>query len=281
MSGDKLTAGQAYPLRRSAEEMARLRMQAAALEADTEIFLSEIRVEPGWRCLDLGCGVGGITDLLSRRVGPTGRVVGLDNDTEKLESARGWAQANGLLNVEFLEGDVYDTGLPRGSFDLVHVRFLFTTVGRQAELLAEALALLRPGGVLGVQEADVTTLSCHPAHPAWDRIKDVIISVFRRTGGDTFAGRRMFGMLRRAGLQEVRFRPFLLGFRSDHPMASFMPSTVASMREAILAAGLISSAELDEAIAACERHLADPDTMSTSYVVFQVWGRKPGRTEAS
>ncbi|MEK7363443.1 MAG: hypothetical protein AAB016_05660 [candidate division NC10 bacterium] len=60
-------------------------------------------------------------------------------------------------------------------------------------------------------------------------------------------------------------------------MANFMPTTAASMRQAILEAGLMSEAELDEAIATCEGHLADPDTVSTSYLVFQGWGRKPRR----
>lgn len=263
-----------YPLRRGTEEMARLRMQAAAMEPDAEVLFEQIGVQPGWSCLDLACGVGGVTNLLSRRAGPTGRVVGLDSDADKLAVARSWAQANGLSNVEFVEGDAYHTGLPRESFDLVHVRFLLTTVGRADELVSEALALTRPGGVMAFQEADAVTLTCYPPHPAWDRLKDAIIAVLERTGGDPYAGRRMFGMLRRAGLKDVRFRPFLVGFTCDDPMAGYMPSTTASMRDAILEAGLMSEAQLDEAIAACERHLADPDTVSTSYLVFQVWGRK-------
>jgi len=270
-------ARETYPLQRGAEEMARLRMQATALEPDADILFGRIGVQTGWRCLDLACGIGGVTNLLSRRVGRTGRVVGLDTDAEKLAAARGWAQANGLSNVEFVEGDAYRTGLSRESFDLVHIRFLFTTVGRDDELLMEALALTRPGGVVVVQEADVVTLNCYPPHAAWDRLQGAISTAFKRMGGDTFAGRRMLGMLRHAGLLDVRFRPFIVGFTSEDPMANFMPTTAASMRQAILEAGLMSEAELDEAIATCEGHLADPDTVSTSYLVFQVWGRKPRR----
>jgi len=264
-----------YPLRRGAEEVARLRMQAAAMEPDAEVLFEQIGVQPGWSCLDLACGVGGVTNLLSRFVGPTDRVVGLDSDPDKLAAARIWAQANGLSNVEFVEGDAYHTNLPRESFDLVHIRFLLTTVGRDDELLSEALALTRPGGIVALQEADVVTLACYPPHPAWDRLKDAIIGVFARTGGDPYAGRRLFGMLRRAGLEDVRFRPFLVGFTSQDWMARFLPNTAASMREAILGAGLMSPSELDEAITACERHLADLDTISTSYLVYQAWGRKP------
>ena len=266
-----------YVLRRGAEEVARLRMQAAAWQADSAALLDRIGVGPGWRCLDLACGVGGITDLLSRRVGPTGRVVGLDCDAWMLEAAREWAETLGLANTEFVQGDAYRTGLPRESFDLVHVRFLLTTVGRDQELLAEAVTLLRPGGVLALQEADVSTLGCDPPHPAWDQLKEPIVAIFRRIGADPFVGRRLFGMLRRVGLEDVRFQPAILGFRSEDPMARFMPETAAAMRRAIRDAGLLTDAELDEAIAACERHLADPDTTSTSIVVFQAWGRKASR----
>lgn len=268
-------AAPAYALQSGAEEMARLRMQASAIESDADVLLGLIGVRPGWRCLDLGCGVGGITNLLSRRVGPSGRVVGLDGDAEKLAAARVWAEANGLANVEFVEGDAYRTGLPRGSFDLVHLRFMFTTIGRHEELVAEAVALTRAGGALAVQEADVTTLACYPPHLAWDRLKEAMSKAFARVGADTYVGQRMFGMLRRAGLEEVRFRPCLVGFTDKDPMAAFVPNTAASMRRAIVDAGLMTDAELDEAIAACRRHLADPDTTSTSYVVFQVWGQKP------
>ncbi len=264
----------AYPLERTAEEMARLRMQAAAMETDARILMELIGVGTGWRCLDLACGVGGIMDALSRNVGPTGRVVGLDYDPDKLTAAREWARMEGLANVEFVEGDAYRTGLSAASFDLVHVRFVFTTAGRDEELLWEALRLVRPGGALAVQEADVVTLDCHPPHPAWDRVKHAITTAMTRLGGDPHAGRRMFGLLRGAGLQDVRFRPFLAGFTSDDPMADFLPSTAASMRSAIVAAGVLGEDELDVALEACRRHLADPGTISTSVLVYQAWGRK-------
>ena len=49
-----------YPIERRAGEVERLRIQSDALAADTEAMLERIGVRPGWRCLDLGCGPGGI-----------------------------------------------------------------------------------------------------------------------------------------------------------------------------------------------------------------------------
>jgi ubiquinone/menaquinone biosynthesis C-methylase UbiE len=196
-------------------------------------------------------------------------------DAGCLAAAREWAAHLGLANVEFTQGDAYRTGLEGGSFDLVHVRFFLTTVGGDQALLAEALRLVRPGGVVAFQEADIATLTCYPPLPAWDRIKGAYVALFQRIGADGHVGRRLHFLLRRAGLVDVRFRPFILGFTHTDPMARFMPETAASMRHAFRQAGVMTDQELDEAIQACERHLAEPDTISTSYIVFQVWGRKP------
>ena len=119
-----------YPIESRQGEFERLRMQAEAMSFDAAVMLDRIGVGAGWRCLDLGCGVGGITDLLWARAGPLGRVVGLDSDPAKLEAARAWARAQGLDTVEFVEDDAYRSRLPRAAFDLVHVRFLFSTAGQ-------------------------------------------------------------------------------------------------------------------------------------------------------
>ena len=67
-----------------------LYLQGAAMAPDTEVMLNRIGVSEGWSCLDLGCGPRGITDLLSIRVGASGRVVGLDMDEQFLESRARW-----------------------------------------------------------------------------------------------------------------------------------------------------------------------------------------------
>jgi len=53
-------------------------MQATAIAFDAGVILDRIGVQRGWRCLDLGCGAGGILELLGTRVGPTGLAIGLD-----------------------------------------------------------------------------------------------------------------------------------------------------------------------------------------------------------
>src|SRR3954465_1577601 len=77
-----------YPLERREGEIERLHIQGEAMAPDSAIMLERIGVGAGWHCLDLGCGPGGITGLMSERVGASGRVVGLDADPVFVAHAR-------------------------------------------------------------------------------------------------------------------------------------------------------------------------------------------------
>lgn len=260
-----------YPIERRKGEIERLRLQAAALAADTEVMLERIGVAAGWRCLDLGCGPGGIVGLLSKRVGATGRVVGLDADQVFLDYARGDKPSN----AEFVQGDAYRTGLEPASFDLVHVRFVASTTGEPQGLVREAMRLAKPGGRVAFQEPDVSSLKCFPPDPAWQRLCDAIGAAFTAIGGDTRLGQRLYGLLRAAGLKDVEYRPFILGVRSGDALTDFLPATAESMRSALLEQRILTASELDAALAECRAHLARPEVVFSFYTTVQVWGRVP------
>jgi SAM-dependent methyltransferase len=259
-----------YPIETRKGEIERLEMQADAVASEAGALLDRIGVAAGWRCLDLGCGARGITDLLSERVGSTGRVIGIDKNEQFLAHARAHAGAN----VEFHRGNAYATGLPAGAFDLVHMRFVAATAGEPEVLLREAVRLARPGGVVVLQEPDADTLDCYPPHPAWDRLKTAMLGAFAGVGADVFLARRLHTLMAQAGLADIHYRPFVLGLRGDDPMADHLPATVESLRGTILTLGLLSEAEIPGLLARCRAHIRDPGTVVRSFMVAQVWGRK-------
>ncbi len=218
-----------YLLAKAPNEIERLQKWGRVWEPEAEAMLDQIGVQPGWRCLDLGCGPMGIVGALSRRVGPTGRVVAADINPKQLAAARELAEREGLSNVEFVHADAYHTGLPRESFDLVHVRFMFTPLGRGELLLRELLALTCPGGVIATEEADDSSYICYPPQPAWERLKALTFAAFERAGGDANAGRRMYGLLRHAGLEEIKARAATLALPAGHPFRQWpIESTMAT-----------------------------------------------------
>jgi hypothetical protein len=86
--------------------------------------------------------------------------------------------------------------------------------------------------------------------------------------------RRLYYLVRRAGLDDVRFRTFIVGVRSTDPMVDYLPSTVESLRATVLKQGLLTEAEFSSVLAECREHLQQADTSFTLYTVAQVWGRK-------
>ena len=263
-----------YLLAGSPTELERLRLQARVWEPEAEAMLDQIGIQAGWSCIDLGCGAMGILDPLSRRVGASGRVIGVDNDQRQLAAARAYAQELGRTNIELVEQDAYQTDFPREAFDFVHVRFVFAPVGRDEELLREMIALTRPGGIVAIQEPDATYWNCFPPHQAWDQLKKAILAAFKQGGGDFNAGQRTYGMLREAGLEDVHIRVAVIALQNRHPYMRLPIQFATSLRQRILDAALLTEAELDASLAACEQLASHPETSVLTFIVTQVWGRK-------
>ena len=170
--------------------------------------------------------------------------------------------------------DPYATGLPENQFDLVHVRFLASTAGGPERLISEAVRLVAPGGVVAMQEADFHTLRCFPEHPAWTELAEIFVSCFPDGRNDPIS-HRLYRLMRHAGLEDVGYKPVLVGTRAQDPWRDYMPSTVESMEQRIVGDLGVSKDHLDRLIAEVRKHLAHPDTVWTFATVVQTWGRLP------
>jgi arsenite methyltransferase len=102
--------------------------------------------------LDLGSGAGADVLISAKRVGATGKAIGLDMTDEMLELARANAAQAGVCNVEFVKGYIEDVPLPDASVDVVISNCVINLAGDKPKVLAEAARVLRPGGRFAVSD---------------------------------------------------------------------------------------------------------------------------------
>jgi arsenite methyltransferase len=101
---------------------------------------------------DLGSGAGADVLISAKRVGATGKAIGLDMTDEMLHLARANASEAGVENVEFVKGYIEDIPLPDASVDVVISNCVINLAGDKAKVLAEAARVLRPGGRVAVSD---------------------------------------------------------------------------------------------------------------------------------
>jgi ubiquinone/menaquinone biosynthesis C-methylase UbiE len=120
-------------------------------------------LQAGETVLDLGSGAGADVMISARRVGPTGRAIGLDMTTEMVDLARRNAAAAGVSNVDFVEGYLEDIPLPDACVDVVISNCVINLAADKRLVLREAARVLRTRGRFAVSDVIVDRLDLDDA----------------------------------------------------------------------------------------------------------------------
>ena len=104
-------------------------------------MIEQLDLDKGMSVLDLGCGTGNLTKILSEKVGPEGRIVAVDPDKERLQIAR---ENYSVSNIEYIEAD--DQTFPEGQYDLVFANTVIHWIQDKRALFEKVYKNLKVGG---------------------------------------------------------------------------------------------------------------------------------------
>ncbi len=224
------------------------------------VALAELK--PGEVVLDLGSGGGIDVFLAAKRVGPTGKAIGVDMTEEMLEQARRAAAAMGIANAEFRQGDIEALPLPDESVNMVISNCVINLAPDKPRVFREAFRVLKPGGRLLI--SDVVSNGPLPASLRRDP------DTWTHCVGGALADQEYLEVIQAAGFQSVELTPkrdraapgevysvyvraHKAGSRAlgeRHPPAE-EPSLLSQRERALIAVGVARAGHSEAALRSC------------------------------
>jgi ubiquinone/menaquinone biosynthesis C-methylase UbiE len=195
----------AYVMGHNDRERRRLALQAAILKPFTEHLLRRAGISRGMHVLELGCGVGDVSERAAARVCHEGQVTELDIDDGSLGVEGEKVRDHGYANSYFVKARI-DEYRPEGAVDAVIGRHILIHCPDPLATLRHAHGLLREGGIVAFQEFDFSLFPrSSPPAPLRDSVSTIFTDFFGRAiHGDI--GGRLRTLFVEAGFEAVECR---------------------------------------------------------------------------
>jgi ubiquinone/menaquinone biosynthesis C-methylase UbiE len=174
-------------------------------------FLAFLQLEGARTILEVGSGLGVLAREVALRV-PEAEVIGVEYSTAQLSRA-----IDPPRNLRFVQGDAHQLDFEDNRFDVVYCRWVLEHVAAPLQVLKEMTRVARPGGRVFVLENDTSQQCYDPPAPQFDKVWQQLPILQSRLGGDALIGRRLFRLMKEAGLRDIRLEMASDVYHSGEP----------------------------------------------------------------
>ena len=260
-----------YVLGTHEDEVARLGIQHRVWRARALAGWQRAGFRGGQTILDVGCGPGWATCDLAELVGPSGRVYAIDRSRRFLDIIAGVRASRGLEQIETLELDLNDPGIPPLNADAAWCRWIFAFVTNPRRLLQRIAGALKPGGRLVIHEYfDYGAWGISPRSAEMEAFVSTVMRSWRDEGGEPDIALDLVRWLPGAGLELQSMTPMIDVITPSSPVAEWPRGFAAIGPQRLVELGYLTSdqsAALASALAAWD---TSPDGLMVTPAVLEV-----------
>ncbi len=251
----------------------RHRILSNILESSTASFLQQYKFKNDLQGLHLDCKDGEVTLQLARMLGNVGSIVGVDNSENSIAIAKQRTGMGNEGNVAFsLRTSFEKTNTQK--YDFVYSRFLLSTSSNPMKELQKMYRLLKPEGLLLIEDIDFSSNYCSPYNSAFERYSELYSKLMLKNGTDTSIGSNLHLKLENIGFQKVKTQlippVFLTGERKK-----LVSLTFEIVADSILKASMAKPAEIQALLYEIKDFEQQAFSMISLPGIYQVSGIKP------
>jgi len=164
----------------------RLRIISEIHDGRTQELLQRAGFAAGCRFVEFGCGLGYVTRWAAAE---GARATGIDVNDEQVQACRQLAQQANLNNAHFRTGSVYEPDFEPGTLDVSYSRWLMVHLNRPVDAMRAIRNILKPGGVMVCEEADVSAVYAEPRSVAYEEMREIGLNAGLARGVNYSGGR--------------------------------------------------------------------------------------------
>ena len=250
----------AYALESGQKNVVWLERLDGLLGGASRAFLTSNGLAKGMKVLDLGCGPGVLVPWLSEQVGPTGHIYATDQVEERVEATIRRARKHNLTNVTGIHSLPAALNLPPNSLDIVFVRNAFVYMHQPKQVIKLLHKVLKPGGLLIIEEPVVGTTQLVPAAPCIDAFKDKILELGKAQNAHYRIAPLLAELLRRNNFTITRHQIHTQRLTFEDIVVHLYPMFVTQVKAAMIAHNIITQEAVNSFLT--ELSELDPSTYS-------------------
>ena len=255
-------------------ELERLRFQHGVWKEVTDNFFDRLKIQKGWKVLDVGAGPGFVSMDLRQRIGEMGEITALEPSKMYLHYLKNECESNNISNIKYLHGSAETVELPENYFNLIFVRWVIGFVPDPELFVKKLTTSLAKGGVIAIQDYSYEGLALYPRGGAFEKMANAVRAYWRHGGGDPYIAVRLPKIFKENNLELINYKPNCLAggptsgvYEWAHRFFSVHIQQMADIK-------VISQDEADVMLKDWLEHRDNPEALFFSPIVVDAAGRK-------